>query len=426
MSPEPAVHPVSRRALRIAAIAAVAIVVLVVSGGVVTRAANSKRVRELTNAQALPVVTVTEPQRAGTSYALELPGRLEAYSRAPIYARVSGYLKSWRVDIGSPVQPGQLLAEIEAPDVDQQLSQARADLLTAQANATLATTTAVRWQQLFKTDSVSQQDVDMKNGDFAAKQAIVKATKANVDRLEVMEGFKKIVAPFSGIVTARLTDVGALINAGSGTGLELFVVSDTHKLRLYVNVPQTYVARVTPGTKAQITVPERPGRSFNATVETSAQAVDPASGSTLVQLAVNNEAGELFPGAFANVRFDLPLAPANLRVPASALIVDHSGVRVATIGPDGRVGFKPVQIARDLGDVIEISSGVAATDRIIDSPPDGIDKGDQVRIAPGPSSAGMLAATTRPTSAAGDGRCGTKSLQLVRLLAVGLPRCPPP
>src|SRR5207253_8905943 len=210
------------RGLRIAAIVAAATALLVVGGGIAARATHGKQLHKWTAANAQPVVTVTQPQRGGGSYALELPGRLEAYSRAPIYARVSGYLKSWRVDIGSPVQPGQLLAEIEAPDVDQQLSQARADLLTAQANATLATTTAVRWQQLFKTDSVSQQDVDMKNGDFAAKQAIVKATKANVDRLEVMEGFKKIVAPFSGIVTARLTDVGALINAGSGTGPELF------------------------------------------------------------------------------------------------------------------------------------------------------------------------------------------------------------
>ena len=426
MSPDPSVQPVSRRMLRIAALVAVAIAVLVVSSGIATRASNSRHLRQLTTAQAQPVVTVTAPQRGTTSYAMELPGRLQAYSRAPIYARVNGYLKSWSVDIGSSVQAGQLLAEIEAPDLDQQLSQAKADLMTAQANAALATTTAVRWQQLFKTDSVSRQDVDMKNGDFAAKQAIVKATKANVDRLQVMEGFKKIVAPFSGIVTARLTDVGALINAGSGAGLELFVVSDTHKLRLYVNVPQTYVARVTPGTKAQITVPERPGQTFTATVEASAQAVDPASGSTLVQLAVDNEAGELFPGAFANVRFDLPLASANLRVPASALIVDHSGVRVATIGPDGRVAFKPVQIARDLGDVIEISAGLAATDRIIDSPPDGIDNGDRVRLAPGATSGGMLAAAPPPTSVAGAGRCGSTSLQLVRLLAAGLPRCPPP
>jgi len=399
MSPEPVVRPVSRRGLRLAALLAIAIAVLVVGEGIASRASSSKELRQWTVAQAQPVVTVAQPQRGDNSAVLALPGRLEAYSRAPIYARVSGYLKDWRVDIGASVQAGQLLADIEAPDLDQQLAQARADLLTARANAALASTTATRWQQLVKSDAVSRQDVDMKNGDFAAKTAIVKATQANVERLEVMEGFKRITAPFSGTVTQRTTDVGALINAGSGKGLELFVVSDTHKLRLYVNVPQTYAAQIIPGTQAQMTVPERPGRRFIATVQASAQSVDPASGSTLVQLAVDNESGELLPGAFANVRFDLPPAAASLSVPASALIFDSRGARVATVGPDNRVALKPVTIARDLGDVIEISSGVMATDRIIDSPPDGIGKGDQVRIAPGSASGGVLTAASLQTPA---------------------------
>src|SRR5256884_2791270 len=214
-----------------------------------------------------------------------------------------------------------------------------------------------------------------------------------------MEGFKRITAPFSGTVTTRATDVGALINAGSGKGLELFVVSDTHKLRLYVNVPQTYAAQITQGTQAQMTVPERPGRKFAATVEASAQSVDPASGSTLIQLAVDNETGELVPGAFANVRFDLPSTSASLSVPASALIFDSRGARVATLGADNRVVLEPVTIARDLGTVIEISSGLAATDRVIDSPPDGIAKGDQVRIAPGSTGGSMLAAASSPAPA---------------------------
>jgi RND family efflux transporter MFP subunit len=391
MSPDPDIRPISRRALRFTAIVAVTIAVIVVVSGIVTRTSNREHVRQLTVAQAQPVVSVAEPQRGNGSYALELPGRLQAYYRAPIYARVSGYLKDWKVDIGGPVQAGELLAEIDAPDLDQQLAQGKADLMTAQANASLATTTAARWQLLLKTNSVSRQDVDMRNGDFAAKEAILKATQANLDRLRVMEGFKRIVAPFSGVVTARDTDVGALINAGSGQGFELFVVSDTHKLRLYVNIPQTYVARVTPGTNAQITVPERPGRTFTATVEASAQSVDPASGSTLVQLAVNNDAGELVPGAYANVHFDLPLASANLSVPASALIFDHNGVRVATVEPGNRVAFKPIAIARDMGDVIEIASGLSVGDRVIDSPPDGISNGDQVRIAPGSTNGEMLA-----------------------------------
>jgi RND family efflux transporter MFP subunit len=391
MSSEDSRPPSHHRGLRIAAIVGGAIAVIVVGGGIATRASNSKHLRQETDAQAQPVVTVSLPARGGNSYVIDLPGRLEAYSRAPIYARVSGYLKDWHVDIGSPVRAGQLLADIEAPDLDQQLAQGQADLLTAQANAALASTTAVRWKVLFKTNSVSQQDVDAKNGDLAAKQAIAKATAANVDRLKVLEGFKRIVAPFSGTVTARFTDIGALINAGGGTGLELFVVSDTHKLRLYVNVPQNYATRVVSGTQAQLTVPERPGRTFTATVEASARSVDPASGSTLVQLGVDNEAAELVPGAYASVHFNLPLPSANLSVPASALIFDHSGLQVATLGPDNRVIFKAVTVSRDLGDSVELSSGLAANDRIIDSPPDGIANGDAVRIGPGSTSGGMLA-----------------------------------
>jgi len=379
------------RGLRIAATLGVTIAVIVLGGGIATRASNSRHLREQTNAQAEPVVAVSLPVQGDNSYTIDLPGRLEAYSRAPIYARVSGYLKDWNVDIGSQVRTGQLLAEIEAPDLDQQLAQGEADLLTAQANAALARTTAARWQVLFKTNSVSQQDVDAKNGDLAAKRAIAKATAANVDRLKVLEGFKKIVAPFSGTITARFTDIGALINAGSGTGLELFVVSDTHKLRLYVNVPQNYAARVVPGTQAQLTVPERPGRAFTATVESSARSVDPSSGSTLVQLSVDNEAGELVPGAYASVHFKLPLAAVDLSVPASALIFDHRGLQVATLGPDNRVVFKPVKVARDMGNSVDISSGLTVADRIIDSPPDGIADGDTVRIGPGSASAAMLA-----------------------------------
>ena len=404
MSPEPAVRAASGRGLRIAAAVAGAIALIVVGAGITARAANSKHLRQWTGANAQPVVSVTQPQRGDSSYALELPGRLEAYARAPIYARVSGYLKDWKVDIGAQVRAGQVLGEIEAPDLDQQLSQAKADLMTAQANEALAKTTAERWQRLLKTDSVSVQEVDMKAGDFAAKEAIVKASSANVERLQVMEGFKRVVAPFDGIVTARDTDVGALINAGSGKGLELFVVSDIHKLRLYVNVPQNYVAQVTPGTKAQVTVPERPGQTFTATVETTSQSVDPSSGATLVQLAVDNQAGQLLPGAFANVHFDLPLASADLSVPASALIFDHRGVRVATVGPDNRIAFKPVSIARDLGDVVQVSSGLAANDRIVDSPPDGIGKGDQVRIATATTNGNTVATASTGPSAQGNGQ----------------------
>jgi RND family efflux transporter MFP subunit len=278
------------------------------------------------------------------------------------------------------VKAGQLLGEIETPDLDQQLLQARADLASAQANVALAETTAKRWQAMLKTDSVSRQEVDDKTGDFASKEAMVKASQANVDRLLATKSFARIVAPFDGTVTARDTDTGALINAGGGSGPALFEVSDTRKLRLYVNVPQNYVSSAKPGTKANITVPEHAGKTYTATVESSSQSVDVASGTTLVQLAVDNAAGELLPGGFANVSLHLPTNAAILNVPASALIFDQSGLRVATVGADNKVLMKPVTIARDLGKVVELSSGIALTDRVIESAPDGIADGDQVNV----------------------------------------------
>jgi RND family efflux transporter MFP subunit len=311
---------------------------------------------------------------------LDLPGRFEAYARAPIYARVSGYLKSWKVDIGAQVKTGQLLGEIETPDLDQQLLQARADLASAQANVELASTTARRWQAMLKTDSVSRQEVDDKTGDFASKEALFKAAQANVDRLVATKGFARIVAPFDGTVTARETDTGALINAGGGSGPALFEVSDTRKLRLYVNVPQNYVASVKPGTKADIRVPEHAGKTYTATVESTSRSVDVASGTTLIQLAVDNANGELLPGGFANVSLHLPGNVATLSIPASALIFDQAGLRVATVGADNKALLKPVTIARDLGKTIELGSGITAADRVIESPPDGIAAGDLVHV----------------------------------------------
>ena len=310
-----------------------------------------------------------------------MPGRLEAYARAPIYARVSGYLKDYKVDIGTQVKAGQLLAEIETPDLDQQLSQGRADLVTAQANERLSKLTSDRWQTIVKTGAVAKQDADEKLGDYQAKQAMTKASQANVDRLLAMKNFTRITAPFDGIVTARNTDVGALINVGGAAGQELFVVSDIHKLRIYVNVPQSYVPLVPPGTKATMSVPERPDRKYEATVESSSQAVTAASGTTLMQLGVDNASGELLPGGYANVRLDLPANTGVLSIPASALIFDSKGLSVATVGADNRVIVKPVTVARDLGKTIEIRDGLNADDKIIESPPDGIASGTEVRIA---------------------------------------------
>ncbi len=374
-------RPGSRHGLRIASIAAAVVAVVIVAYGMITRAAESSRLHDWTEAQALPTVSVAPPVSGANSSGLELPGRIEAYARAPIYARVSGYLKSWKYDIGAHVKTGDLLAEIETPDLDQQLLQARADLASAQANAALAQTTAKRWNAMLGSDSVSKQEVDEKTGDFTAKQAMVKAAQANVDRIVAMKGFTRIVSPFDGTVTARETDVGQLINAGAGGGAELFVVSDTKKLRVYVSVPQNYVPSVPPGTKAMLSVPEHADKTYAATVESSAQSVAAASGTTLMQLSVDNSAGELMPGSYASVRLDMAGKTNALSVPASALIFDAKGLAVATVGSDNRVTLKTVTIARDLGKIIEIGSGLAATDRVIENPPDGIANGAEVRIA---------------------------------------------
>jgi len=372
------------RRLRFVGIVALIVGIVIVVVGLVTRAHGNARLREWTDAQSIPTVVVAPPQASGDAGALDLPGRLEAYSRASLYARVSGYLKNWNVDIGAPVKSGQLLAEIETPDLDQQLLQSKANLATAQANAALAATTEKRWQSLLATGAVSKQDVDEKVGDLKAKQAIVKASQADVDREQTLKGFARIVAPFDGIVTARNTDVGALISVGGAVGQELFVVSDTKKLRVYVSVPQSYVPSIPAGTKATITVPDRPGKTYAATVESSSQAVNVSSGSTLMQLGVDNANGELLPGGFANVSLALPRDANALLIPASALLFDKNGLRVATLGKDNKVLLKKVTISRDLGSTIEIGSGLAADDRVIQSPPDGIADGDVARVSEPP------------------------------------------
>jgi RND family efflux transporter MFP subunit len=371
----------SRRSLQITALVLGGLAVLVVAAGLVTRAEEGSQLRDWTDAQAVPTVAVAPPGDSGASATLNLPGRLEAYTRAPLYARVSGYLKDWKYDIGAQVKAGALMAEIEAPDLDQQLAQAEADLTTAEANLTLSKSTAERWQSMLGSNAVSKQEVDEKSGDLAAKQALVKAARANVERLKATEGFTRIIAPFDGTVTARQTDVGQLIQAGGGGGPELFEVSDVRKLRVYVSVPQNYVPRVPPGTQALISVPEHPDKTYTATVESSAQAVAAASGTTLMQLAVDNEAHELMPGSYAQVRLELSHDAGTLSIPASALIFDAKGVRVAVVDATDHIQLKSITIARDLGSTLEISAGLGAQDRVVQSPPDGLLEGTQVRIA---------------------------------------------
>jgi len=378
----PTPKPPSRRGVRIAGVIALVVIVVVVILGLATRVFEAKHLKTWTDDQNVPTVNVATPEQKGAGASLQLPGRIEAYTQAPMYARTGGYLKSWKVDIGGKVKAGQLLAEIETPDLDQQLLQAKADLASAQANESLAATTAKRWQAMLASDSVAKQEVDEKTGDYTAKRALANAAKANVDRIEATKGYARIVAPFDGVVTARNTDVGALINEGSsGGGQPLFVVSDVSKLRVYVQVPQTFVPSIPAGATAQLTVPEYPGRMFTAKVDASAQAVNASSGSTLLQLSVDNADGKLMPGSFTNVQFKLDANAAGLRVPASALIFDASGLHLATVGSDNRVTFKTVTIQHDYGKTVEIGSGISANDRVIDSPPDGLVDGDQVKIS---------------------------------------------
>ena len=355
--------------------------IAVVAYGLGTRQAQNARLRDETEAQAVPVVALVTPASVGNNATLDLPGRLEAFIQAPIYARVPGYLKSWKHDIGAKVKAGDVLAEIATPDLDQQLMQARAALSVAQANAKLAQIGAERWQSLASTDAVAKQDVDTRTFTWNANIAQVKAAQANVDQLVAEEGFKRLVAPFDGIVTVRATDIGALINVGAAGGAQLFVVSETGKLRVYVNVPQNYVPSVPPGTKATISVPEHPGKTYSGTVEYSSQAVNPSSGTTLMQLIVDNAAGEMMPGDYASIHLQMAAVAHVLSVPSSALIFDAKGLSVATVGADNRVLLKPVSIERDLGTIIELASGLSPSDRVIEIPPDGIGNGALVRLA---------------------------------------------
>ena len=375
----PVRHPPHR--LRRAGIAFLLLAIAVVAYGLGSRAAQNSRLHDSTEAQAIPTVAIVAPSHAENQAGLDLPGRLQAFINAPIYARVPGYLKSWKYDIGGRVKTGDLLGEIDTPDLDQQLQQARAALGVAQANAKLAQISADRWQSLAGTDAVAKQDVDTRNFTLNANIAQVKAAQASLDQLVAEEGFKRLVAPFDGIVTERDTDIGQLINVGATGGMQLFVVSETGKLRVYVSVPQNYVPSVPPGTKATITVPEHPDKTYSGTVEYSAQAVIPTTGTTLMQIIVDNSAGEMMPGDYGSIHLQIAGAPNVLSVPSSALIFDANGLSIATLGADNRVLLKPVTIERDLGAVVELASGLAPNDRVIENPPDGVENGAEVRLA---------------------------------------------
>ena len=369
----------------------------VVTTGIFTRVHAKQEMTAWSAAQAIPSVAAHTPSQQGATQSLVLPGHLSAFVDAPIYARVPGYLHAWYADIGAHVKAGQLLGLIDTPDLDQQLLQAKADLQDAQANEKLAASTAKRWTEMLRQDSVSQQDTDEKTGDLAAKQAIVASAQANVNRLEALESFKRITAPFDGVVTARKTDIGDLINAGGGDGHELFTVSDARQLRVYVSVPQSDAAAIKPGMTATLTVPERPGMKFAAKLLDTDDSITQSSGTLLVQLQVDNAGAMLIPGEYTEVHFAMPTNPHALLVPASALIFRQSGLQVAVVGKDDHAILKPVTIATDLGTQVEIGSGIGANDRVIDNPPDSIATGDTVRLA------ATHAANAPPTSLAGRG-----------------------
>lgn len=372
-------QPETSRALRTSGIIIGVAAVLLVALGLSMRAYSSKDLNEWTAAQAITTVAVVSPVKSDANRVLELPGRFEAFATAPIYARVPGYLKNWQVDIGAQVKAGQVLGEIETPDLDQQLLEARADMESAKANMALSESTLKRMQSLLASKVISQQEYENRASDFEAKQAQFQSSKANYERLQVNKRFARITAPFNGIVTERNTDIGALINIGSSASPPLFTISDASKLRLYVNVPQTYSSIIKNGDEANIIVPEHQGKTFKATVAASSGAIDAGTSTARLQLTLDNASGELLPGSYARVSFAVQSAAETLSIPASALIFNAAGLQVATVGQDSKVTLKSISITRDLGKSLEIN-GLLAQDKVIDNPPDGISNGEAVSV----------------------------------------------
>jgi RND family efflux transporter MFP subunit len=367
------------RSLRTIGIGAGVVALAVVAVGIGARVSADHKLETVAREDALPTVVVITPATNGAGQGLTLPGNIQAYNSAAVYARASGYVRRWLVDIGDHVAAGQTLAIIDAPEVDQQLAQAQADFQTAAANQALARTTAVRWDALLARDAVSKQEADEKRGALAANTALTNAQSANVRRLRALKGFTRITAPFAGVVTSRSAQIGALIVAGNAASQPLFTVSDMRRLRIFVRVPQGSSGQIHPGMQAKLSVPEFPGRQFTATLTRSAGAVDPASGSVLVQLNADNSDGALKPGAYAQVRF--PLAAATgITLPASAVMVRESGTVVAIIDGQSRVHIRPVTISRDEGAIVQIGAGLTGRERVVDTPPDAIAEGDQVRV----------------------------------------------
>lgn len=368
-------------ALRTTLIVVAVLAIVVAAAGIYSRAKAQSALKQATEEAAVVAVAVTRPTQGAKIESLVLPGDVLAFTETPIYARTNGYLKRWTAEIGTRVKTGQLLAEIDTPEIDQQLRQAQADLATAEANFALAESTSKRWEELRKTESVTPQEVDEKRGDAAAKKALVAAARANVQRLRELQSFKRVVAPFDGVVTTRNTQVGDLITPPSGGGAkELFRLAAVHKMRTVVNVPEPFARSIRRGGVAKVEVTELPGRKFDGTIAYLSDAIDPVSRTLRVEVLIDNTSGELFPGAYARVHFALPADENKLRVPVNTLIFSREGSQVATVDDSSRVVLKKIVIGRDFGTEVEIDSGLAPTDRVVVNPPDALLDQQTVRV----------------------------------------------
>lgn len=359
-----------------AAIAAV----VIAAGGIGLRLWQDHQTAQWTDDQAIPTVQVLALKGDQNGGALNLPGDVQAYINAPIYAQVSGYVRKWYVDIGARVKKGQLLAELDIPDIAGQAAAARANLVNAQAAQKLSAVTAQRWDQLYAQGAVSRQDKETKDADLDSKNAAVKAAQANLFSLSSQEGFRRLVAPFDGVVTSRSIDNGALVTVGN-SATPLFTVADQSKLRIYVRVPQNYASYIRPGMEVSFTVPQYPNRSFKAVLAASAGAVASATGTVLAQFTLDNADGSLQPGAYAEVKFPLPGGANGIHVPATALMFRDEGMQVAVVDKTSHVHLKTVTVLRDMGAAIDVAGGIGPADRIIDNPPDSLREGDEVRVA---------------------------------------------